>query len=112
MTHKNINFGIFSKCRQYSTYYADVSLSFIDNIDNNKSIKFDSLEQGYEQIKYKFLGVSGVYKLTNKKKPSRFYVGSSSNLARRIEEYNKLTKGLRNPHSLGELEISKTSSLD
>ena len=27
-----------------------------------------------------------------------------------MEEYNKLTKGLRTPHSLGELEISKTSS--
>ena len=25
-----------------------------------------------------------------------------------MEEYNKLTKGLRNPHSSGELEISKT----
>ena len=27
-----------------------------------------------------------------------------------MEEYNKLTKGLRNPHSSGELEISKTPS--
>jgi len=29
-----------------------------------------------------------------------------------MEEYNKLTKGLRTPHSSGELEISKTSSSD
>lgn len=28
-----------------------------------------------------------------------------------MEEYNKLTKGLRNPHSSGELEISKTAPL-
>ncbi|OSX56145.1 hypothetical protein POSPLADRAFT_1160885, partial [Postia placenta MAD-698-R-SB12] len=80
--------------------------------DNNKPIKFDSLEQGCEQIKYKYLGVSGVYKLTNKNDLSRFYIGSSNNLARRMEEYNKLTKGLRNPHSSSELEISKTLALD
>ena len=45
------------------------------------------------------MGVSGVYMLTNKNDLSRFYIGSSSNLARRMEEYNKLTKGLRKPHS-------------
>ena len=51
--------------------------------------------------------------LTYKKKdPSRFYIGSSNNLARRMEEYNKLTKGLRNPHSSSELEMSNTSALD
>jgi hypothetical protein len=83
-----------------------------DNIDNNQSIKFDSLQQACEEIKCKFLGVSGVYKLTSKNNPYRFYIGSSINLARRMEEYNKLTKGLRNPHSSSELEISKTSALD
>jgi predicted GIY-YIG superfamily endonuclease len=58
------------------------------------------------------LGVSGVYKLTNKNDSGRFYIGSSNNLARRMEEYNKLTKGLRNPYSSSELEISKTSALN
>jgi hypothetical protein len=29
-----------------------------------------------------------------------------------MEEYNKLTKGLRNPHSSSELEMSNTSALD
>ncbi len=29
-----------------------------------------------------------------------------------MEEYNQLTKGLRNPHSSGELEISKTKALE
>ena len=40
----------------------------IDNIDNIEptSAKFESLEQAYEQIKFKYLGVSGVYKLTSK----------------------------------------------
>ena len=61
--------------------------------------KFDSLEQACELIKFKYLGVSGVYMLTYKKDPSRVYIGSSNNLARRMEEYNKLTKGLRNPYS-------------
>jgi hypothetical protein len=38
------------------------------------------------------------------------YIGSSNNLARRLEEYYKLTKGLRNPKSSSELEISNTSA--
>jgi len=78
----------------------------------NESIKFTSLEEGCEQIKFKYLGVSGVYKLTNKNDPNAFYIGSSNNLARRMEEYNKLTKGLRKPHSSSELEISRTSALN
>ena len=98
--------------RFYSTGSVDKNFLNIDNTDINESIKFDSLEQGCEQIKFKYLGVSGVYKLTNKNDPNSFYVGSSNNLARRMEEYNKLTKGLRNPHSSSELEISKTSALD
>ena len=91
--------------RHYST-----NSSNLFGVENNKPIIFDSLEQGCEEIKYKFIGVSGVYKLTNKNDLTRFYIGSSNNLSRRMEEYNKLTKGLRTPHSLGELEISKTSS--
>lgn len=38
---------------------------------------------------------------------SRFYIGSSNKLARRMDEYSKLTKGLRNPHSSSELENLK-----
>jgi predicted GIY-YIG superfamily endonuclease len=83
----------------------------VDNLDIIESIKFDSLEQGCEEIKFKYIGVSGVYKLTNKNDPNLFYIGSSNNLARRMEEYNKLTKGLRKPYSSSELEISKTSAL-
>lgn len=102
MSPKEKFFGSFK--RHYST-----NSSNLYGIDN-KSIIFDYLEQGCEEIKYKYIGVSGVYKLTNISDPSRFYIGSSNNLSRRMEEYNKLTKGLRNPHSSGELEISKTPS--
>jgi hypothetical protein len=92
--------------RKYSTCSRN---SFnLDGIDNNEPIKFDFLEQACKEIKFKYLGVSGVYKLTNKNNIDRFYIGSSNNLARRMEEYLKLTKGLRNPHSSGELEISLT----
>lgn len=98
--------------RCYSTNSIHQALCDVDSIDNNESIKFASLEDACKQIKYKFIGVSGVYKLTSKNNSSRFYIGSSSNLARRMEEYNKLTKGLRNPHSASELEISKNSALD
>ena len=98
--------------RSYSTSSVNKEISEIGNIDNNESIKFDSLQEACEQIKFKYLGVSGVYKLTSKNNPDRFYIGSSNNLARRMEEYNKLTKCLRNPHSASELEISKTSALD
>lgn len=76
------------------------------NFINKASIKFDSLDYGYTQIKFRFLGVSGVYKLTSKLNPERFYIGSSNNLARRIGEYENLTKGLRKPQSSSELEIS------
>lgn len=108
MSPKVKKIGLFSR-RPYSTYSVKSS---IDKIDNNKSIKFDSLEQACEEIKFKYLGVSGVYKLTNKNDPGRFYIGSSNNLARRMEEYNNLIKGLRNPHSSAELEISNTSALE
>lgn len=109
MSSQILKLGLFK--RSYSTSAVNNNISETSNIDINKSIKFDSLEQGCEQIKFKYLGVSGVYILTNKIDSSRFYIGSSNNLARRMEEYNKLTKGLRNPHSSSELEISKTSAL-
>ena len=107
------NLATITSKRCYSTNSTNGApdLCEVDNIDNNQSIKFDSLQQACEEIKFKFLGVSGVYKLTYKYNPSRFYIGSSNNLARRMEEYNKLTKGLRKPHSSYELEISNTSAL-
>ena len=97
--------------RDYSTAAPSDKYFNINDIDNNNFIIFDSLEQACELIKYQYLGVSGVYKLTNKNDLSRMYIGSSNNLARRMEEYNKLSKGLRNPQSSGELEISKTPAL-
>lgn len=108
------NLATITSKRSYSTNSTNgaTDLCEVDNIDNNQSIKFDSLQQACEEIKFKYLGVSGVYKLTSKNNSSRFYIGSSNNLARRMEEYNKLTKELRNPHSSSELEISKTSALD
>ena len=95
--------------RLYSTHS---KFSNLDKIDNLQSIRFDSLSSGCEQIKYEFIGVSGVYRLTNKRDSSRFYIGSSTDLARRMEEYNKLTLGLRNPHSVVELEISKNPAIE
>ena len=96
--------------RSYST--SSKILPSVSNMDNNESIEFDSLEQACAEIKFKYLGISGVYKIISKNDPSRIYIGSSNNLARRMQEYYKLTKGLRNPHSASELEISKTSALD
>nr|AVD96810.1 GIY-YIG homing endonuclease [Ophiostoma novo-ulmi subsp. novo-ulmi] len=94
-------------------YYSTLKTSLPEiNIINSKPIKFDSLEQAYEEIKFQYLGISGVYKLTNKNETSRFYIGSSINLARRMDEYLKLTKGLRKFRSSSELEISKTSASD
>ena len=57
---------ILPKCC-YSTNSIHQALCDVDSIDNNESIKFASLEDACEQIKYKFIGVSGVYKLTYKK---------------------------------------------
>jgi hypothetical protein len=105
---KKIGSFSIASSRPYSTY--SVRSHFLQKliIDNNKPIKFDSLEQACEQIKFDYLGVPGVYKLTNKNEPGQFYIGSSSNLARRMEEYNRLTKGLRSPYTSVELVMSKT----
>jgi len=82
-----------------------------NNISNKNSYIFKSLAcfrrpaAGYEEIKNYLLGVAGVYKLINKEDPARFYIGSSVNLSRRINEYLNLTKGLRFPKSNSEIEI-------
>jgi len=76
----------------------------------NTPFVFNSLEIGYENIKFSLLGVAGVYKLINAQDSERFYIGSSVNLARRIQEYIYLTKGIRLPQSSSEVEISKTPS--
>jgi hypothetical protein len=79
----------------------------IAKIQNSKPIEFNNLEEACNMIKYDYLGVSGVYSLIDIKNKDKFYIGSSVNLARRMEEYNKLTKNLRTPNSSSELEISK-----
>jgi hypothetical protein len=84
---------------------ADIINSF-----QNEAITFDSLESGFEAIKFSMLGVSGVYLLKNTENPERFYIGSTVNLARRLSEYMLLTSGARKPQSISEVEISKTPS--
>ena len=74
----------------------------------NDAITFDSLESGFETIKISMLGVPGIYLLKNTENPERFYIGSTINLARRLQEYMLLTSGARKPQSLSEVEISKT----
>jgi hypothetical protein len=82
-----------------------------DYAGTNKNVYyFESLGLGYEQIKFTLLGVAGIYKLINKEDPSRFYIGSTVNLSRRLNEYINLTKGIRSPKSKSELEISQTSA--
>lgn len=89
----------------------DNSNSLINQFLNfTPQLSFESLETGYEEIKFSLLGVAGIYRLTNKKNPKRFYIGSTVNLARRIQEYLYLTKGIRTPKSSSELEISIISA--
>lgn len=85
---------------------SDVNSKFIS--DFSLPMKFESLDKGYNIIKFKLLGVSGVYMLVNSQDDQRFYIGSSVNLARRSMEYLHLTNGIRNPQSFSEEEISKT----
>lgn len=77
---------------------------------NKNAYYFESLELGFEQIKNSLLGVAGVYKLINKEDPTRFYIGSTVNISRRMSEYVNLTRGTRSPKSNSELEISRTSA--
>jgi hypothetical protein len=81
-------------------------------IENSSSLAFNSLEEGYESIKFTFLGVAGLYMLINKKNPERFYIGSSENLARRVQEYIYLIKGIRSPNSISQEEIRQTPLAD
>ena len=103
-------FGATFSCL-YSTHSSGSNLEDV-NLNHPVPIIFPSLEKGYEQIKFQFIGVSDVYKLTNKNDPRRFYIGSSNNLARRMDEYINLTKGLRKPQSSAELEISNTWAIE
>ena len=48
--------------RKYST--SSANSSSLGVINNHETIKFDSLEIACEEMKFKYLGVSGVYKLT------------------------------------------------
>jgi hypothetical protein len=48
---------------------ADIVNSF-----QNEAITFDSLESGFEAIKFSMLGVPGVYLLKNTENPERFYI--------------------------------------
>jgi hypothetical protein len=81
-------------------------------IENSSSLAFNSLEEGYESIKFTLLGVAGLYMLINKKNPERFYIGSSENLARRVQEYIYLIKGIRSPNSISQEEIRQTPLAD
>jgi hypothetical protein len=92
------NLAIVKAKRYYSTKSIDKVLFELGDIDNNESVKFNSLEQACvrsaergarsaergarsaergAQIKFKYLGVSGVYMLTSKSEKSRFYIGSA-----------------------------------
>jgi hypothetical protein len=96
--------GSFSYKRSFTTLPNKFNNSY------NGYFCFESLELAYEETKFSLLGVSGIYKLVNKKNPLRFYIGSSVNLARRFNEYIHLTSGIRLPKSSSEIEISQTSA--
>ena len=69
-----------------------------------------SLEQGLSSITATLMGVPGVYMLVNTLNPTRYYIGSSVNLGRRLTEYRNLTTGTRTPVSRSEQEIAGNSA--
>lgn len=103
----------FSTHRTRRNMNTDNSNSIINQFLNfTPQFSFENLETGYEEIKFSLLGVAGIYRLTNKRNPQRFYIGSTVNLSRRILEYLNLTKGIRTPKSSSELEFSNFSAWD
>jgi hypothetical protein len=82
------------------------------DIKKSNPLIFNSLDEGYESIKLTLLGVAGLYMLINKKNPERFYIGSSVNLARRIQEYIHIIRGIRQPNSFSLEEIKQTPVSD
>ncbi len=99
----------YSRSKINKTAFASAIADTV-NIFENEVITFDSLELGLETIKITMSGVPGIYLLRNTEKPERFYIGSTINLARRLQEYVLLTNGGRKPKSVSEVEISKTPS--
>jgi hypothetical protein len=71
---------------------------------------YSSLQAGLSKITKELTGVPGVYLLINSLDPSRFYIGSTVNLGRRLTEYHNLTTGTRTPVSSSEAEIAQTSA--
>lgn len=57
-------------------------------------------------------GLSGVYMLINKVNPSSFYIGSSVNLGRRLNEYYNIVNGVRQPNTSFERALTRSSISD
>lgn len=94
--------AIFFNISKHFLYFKDFPIS------DDLSLEHDSLEFCYNKNKTNWDGVAGVYKLTNKINPNRFYIGSSVNLGRRFLEYINIINGVRKSNSSTELELSKS----
>lgn len=57
------------------------------NLPSHTPFGYLSLESGMSDINRSLTGSSGVYLLINNLDPSRYYIGSSVNLGRRLSEY-------------------------
>lgn len=57
-------------------------------------------------------GVGGVYMLISNLNPSSFYIGSSIDLYRRINEYSNIANNTRSPHSRFENMLASSSTND
>jgi len=57
------------------------------NLPSHTPFGYLSLKLGMSDITRSLTGSSGVYMLINNLNPSRYYIGSSVNLGRRLSEY-------------------------
>jgi len=71
-------------------------------------LTFLTLKESISSITSSLTGVAGVYMLINRNDPSRFYIGSSVNLGRRLGEYYDLINGLRQAKTASERELSSS----
>jgi hypothetical protein len=76
----------------------------------NTPFGFQSLSACLSDITASLTGVPGVYMLINNNDTSRYYIGSSVNLGRRLTEYRNIMTGTRLPISVSETELAATTA--
>lgn len=95
----------------YSVYNVENVVTMIRHYSTNLKVPPFSFPLS-SLVKNMLKGVSGVYMLINTKNPTEFYIGSSVNLGRRLQEYFDIVKNTRTPKTKFEIKLSESYTDD